>query len=127
MFVVFYSGHGALIAGTNHVYIPDGENSFLFYPLEVSIRNFRNTNPYNSFILGVFDCCRNVPELPKGHPLVEVDLVKSIQTTESGDDYIKGVTNICMVYVSTPTRTTRVSDRVTYALFEYLEKKEKEG
>lgn len=60
-----------------------------------------------------------------GHPLVEVNVVKGDEKAGENHEYIQGQANMCIVFGCSPTRTTRVSDRVTHALFEYLEKKEK--
>jgi hypothetical protein len=124
LFLVCYSGHGALLHGTNHVLLPDAERDFVCFQLEIMIRNFRNTHPDNSFIFGVFDCCRNVEGLGNDHPLVVVELAKGSNKSGKDDNYIRGRANMCMVFGCAPTRSTLVSDRVTYALFDYLEKRE---
>lgn len=77
-----------MLNGSNHVVISDNQNNFVCYQLEIKIRNFRNTHPDNSFVFGVFDCCRNVPGLGIGHPLVEVDVAKGDEKAGLGEEYI---------------------------------------
>ena len=56
--MIYYSGHGASINGTNQVYLSQGVNrGYTFYPLEATIRNLRRKHPKNAFLMGVFDCC----------------------------------------------------------------------
>ena len=53
--MVFYSGHGGNIGGTQRVYLHDDS----VFALEVRIRNFRNEYSDNAYVWAVFDCCRD--------------------------------------------------------------------
>ena len=49
----YYSGHGYLNSGTQHVNLPS-----CGYALESEVRNFSAKNNTNSYVIGIFDACR---------------------------------------------------------------------
>ena len=122
-FVVYYSGHGSSANQNTEVIIKDDENNFVRYPLAVKVRNFRNNNPKNAFVFAVFDCCRNDPKLKRGSELIVQDIAKGDQDEEY-EEYQAGDANLVIVSSCVPTKVTNVSDRFTFALFEFLEKNE---
>jgi hypothetical protein len=52
--MVYYSGHGKLIHGTQRVSLKGD----LGFPLETKIRNFKNKHSKNAYAWGIFDSCR---------------------------------------------------------------------
>jgi hypothetical protein len=51
--MIYYTGHGKL-EGTQRVSIVEDKA----WPLEAEIRNFKNNNPKNAYLWGIFDSCR---------------------------------------------------------------------
>ncbi len=52
--MVYYTGHGKIHDGTQRVNLLEDKA----WPLEVKIRNFKNTHSKNAYIWGIFDSCR---------------------------------------------------------------------
>ncbi len=52
--MVYYSGHGRLLHGTQRVSLKENSG----FPLETKIRNFKNKHSKNAFVWGIFDSCR---------------------------------------------------------------------
>ena len=99
--------------------MPKNGSDHEMYPLGIEVMNFQRKNVSNAFVFSVNDCCQNIPGLPSGHRLVVVNPVKGEGDEKS--EYEHGDGNLLIVNSSYPTRTTLVSDRVTFALFEVLE------
>jgi hypothetical protein len=66
LLIVYYTGHGHLSDGTTRAHIWKSDN----YPIEVKLRNFSIEHANNSFVLGIFDACRNVENLQDPGALV---------------------------------------------------------
>jgi hypothetical protein len=52
--MVYYTGHGKLKDGTQRISLLEDKE----WPLEVEIRNFKNTHSKNAYVWGIFDSCR---------------------------------------------------------------------
>ena len=52
--MVYYTGHGKIHDGTQRVNLLEDKA----WPLEVKIRNFKNTHSKNAYVWGIFDSCR---------------------------------------------------------------------
>ena len=95
------------------------------YDLEGEIRSFRSNYSKNSYVWGIFDACR-----VSNH---ENSFVKVTQAQHSYneldkehyfDSVIPNEDNMTLVFSSEPSESTFYSDRVTRALFEWIEKSE---
>ena len=98
--------------------MPKNDTDFEMYPLGIEVMNFQRKNISNAFVFSVNDCCQDIG-LALGHPLVVVNPVKGEGDEKS--EYEHGDGNLLIVNSSYPTRTTLVSDRVTFALFDKLD------
>jgi hypothetical protein len=74
--MVYYSGHGKLLNGTQRVSLVEDKR----FPLETKIRNFKNKHSKNAYVLGIFDSCRitNAETEKEGLVLAEEHQNKSI-------------------------------------------------
>ncbi len=113
--MVYYSGHGTLLHGTQRVSLHDCDN----FALEIVIRNFKNRYSKNAYAWQIFDSCRS-----SAAPIserVKAGEQQEFQEVQQGDS------NMVIVFSSEPTKTTSTADRVTHALFEWLDSKEKQA
>jgi hypothetical protein len=54
LLMVYYSGHGKLLHGTQRLCLKEDKG----YPLEAELRNFKKEHSKNAFVWGIFDSCR---------------------------------------------------------------------
>lgn len=60
---VYYSGHGVIIRGTTHIVLNEADAfSQRYFPLQKKLTVLKGY--HNTFIVGVFDCCREAITVP---------------------------------------------------------------
>ncbi len=52
--MVYYSGHGKLVHGTQRLCLLKDKS----FPLETILRSFKKKHSQNAFVWGIFDSCR---------------------------------------------------------------------